>query len=233
MKGADPKRTIDIAMTFWVLKDPGGRTVLVDAGFYREEILKSYGVDAHADFTRPDQALERLRIKPDEVTDVILTHMHSDHVDGADLFPKAQIRIQKEEYAHYAEKPGQPGVSTDPNRALVRLNTLGRVHLVDGDAREILPGVTVYTGGKHTFASQYVGVNTKSGTVVIASDNVYTYENLEKHVPITATLDAKSNLAAQDRMKKIASNPRLIIPGHDPGVFVRFPKPGNGVARLE
>jgi glyoxylase-like metal-dependent hydrolase (beta-lactamase superfamily II) len=69
--------------------------------------------------------------------------------------------------------------------------------------------------------------------VVIASDNVYTYENLEKHVPITATLDAKANLAAQDRMKKIASNPRLIIPGHDPAVFVRFPKPGNGVARLE
>ena len=238
VQGADPKRTIDLAMTFWVLKDPGGRTVLVDAGFYREEILKSYGVGPGADFTRPDKALERLRIKPDEVTDVILTHMHSDHVDGADLFPKAQIWIQKEEYAHYVEKTGRPGgglPGSEPEyiRALVRLNTLGRVHLVDGDAREIIPGVTVYTGGKHTFASQYVGVNTKAGTVVIASDNVYTYENLEKHVPITATLDAKSNLAAQDRMKKIASNPRLIIPGHDPAVFVRFPKPGNGVARLE
>jgi glyoxylase-like metal-dependent hydrolase (beta-lactamase superfamily II) len=227
VKGAAPGRTIDLAMTFWVLKDPGGRTVLVDAGFYRQEIIKSYG--GAADFTRPDKALERLGIKPDEVTDVILTHMHSDHVDGADLFSKAQIWIQKEEYAHYAEKPGQPEYIS----ALVRLNTLGRVHLVDGDAREIIPGVTVYTGGKHTFASQYVGVNTKAGTVVIASDNVYTYENLEKHVPITATLDAKSNLAAQDRMKKIASNPRLIIPGHDPGVFVRFPKPGNSVARLE
>ena len=93
--------------------------------------------------------------------------------------------------------------------------------------------MTVYTGGKHTFASQYVGVNTKAGTVVIASDNVYTYENLEKHIPITMTLDAQSNLAAQERMKKIASHPRLIIPGHDPAVFVRFPKPGNGVARLE
>jgi glyoxylase-like metal-dependent hydrolase (beta-lactamase superfamily II) len=235
VQGADPKRTIDLAMTFWVLKGPGGRTVLVDAGFYRQEVLKVFGV---ADFTRPDKALERLGIKPDEVTDVILTHMHSDHVDGADLFPKAQIWIQKEEYAHYAEKTGRPGggrPGSEPEyiRALVRLNTLGRVHLVDGDAREIIPGVTVYTGGKHTFASQYVGVNTKAGTVVIASDNVYTYENLEKHVPIAATLDAKSNLAAQDRMKKIASNPRLIIPGHDPAVFVRFPKPGNGVARLE
>jgi Metallo-beta-lactamase superfamily len=101
VKGADPKRKIDLAMTLWVLKDPGGRTVLVDAGFYRQEFLKVFGA---ADFTRPDQALERLGIKPDEVTDVILTHMHSDHVDGADLFPNAQFWIQKEEYAHYADK---------------------------------------------------------------------------------------------------------------------------------
>jgi hypothetical protein len=61
----------------------------------------------------------------------------------------------------------------------------------------------------------------------------YLYENLEKHVAIAQTFDAKSNLAAQDRMKKIAASPRLIIPGHDPDVFVRFRKPGNGVARLE
>src|SRR6516225_7208104 len=37
VKGADPKRKIDLAMTFWVLKDPGRRIVRVDAGFYREE----------------------------------------------------------------------------------------------------------------------------------------------------------------------------------------------------
>jgi glyoxylase-like metal-dependent hydrolase (beta-lactamase superfamily II) len=234
VKGAEPGRKIDLAMTFWVLKGPG-RIVLVDAGFYRPEVIKNFGV---GDFTRPDRALERLGIKPDEVTDLILTHMHSDHVDGVDLFPTSQIWIQKDEYAYYVEKAGRSGAGrpvSEPEfvRALVRLKTLGRVHLVDGDAREILPGVTVYTGGKHTFASQYVGVHTKAGTVVIASDNVYTFENLEKHVPIAATLDAKSNLAAQDRMQKIASHPRLIIPGHDPGVFVRFPKPGNGVARLE
>ena len=57
-------------------------------------------------------------------------------------------------------------------------------------------GITCYTGGKHTFQSQYVGVNTKAGTVILASDNMYLYENLEKHVPIAQTLDADSNLRA-------------------------------------
>jgi glyoxylase-like metal-dependent hydrolase (beta-lactamase superfamily II) len=236
VQGAEPQRKVDLAMTFWVLKGPDGRTVLVDAGFYRPQFFKEF--EGIADYTRPDRAVGRLGIKPEEVTDVIITHMHSDHIDGVDLFPKATVWIQKDEFNHYTREvkpPSGKGAPTEQDdvSALVKLNTEGRVRLVDGDAKEIIPGVTVYTGGKHTFASQYVGVNTKSGRMVVASDNVYLYENLDKHLPITATLDAKSNLAAQDRMKQLATNPRMIIPGHDPEVFVRFPKPGNGVARIE
>jgi hypothetical protein len=33
-------------------------------------------------------------------------------------------------------------------------------------------------------------------------------------------------------MRQIASRPEFIVPGHDPEVFVRFPKPGGGVARI-
>jgi glyoxylase-like metal-dependent hydrolase (beta-lactamase superfamily II) len=232
--GADRSRKLDIAMTIWVLKGPSGRTILVDAGYYRPQVLQKY--DA-ADYTRPDRAIERLGIKPDEVTDIIVTHMHSDHADGVDLFPKARVWIQRDEYIYYTgdawQPGGKPAAEPDDILALVKLNIAGRVRLVDGDAREIIPGVTVYTGGRHTYASQFVGVNTKAGRAVIASDNLYLYENLDKHVPIAQTFDAKANLAAQDRMKQIATSPRLIVPGHDPEVFVRFPKPGNGVARVE
>ncbi|HEX3082900.1 MAG TPA: hypothetical protein VHP99_00115, partial [Pyrinomonadaceae bacterium] len=79
----------------------------------------------------------------------------------------------------------------------------------------------------------YVSVRSANGVIVIASDNMYLYENLEKHLPIAQTFDADSNLKAQDRMKQIASRPDLIVPGHDPMVFVKFPKPGNGVAKIE
>ena len=96
-----------------------------------------------------------------------------------------------------------------------------------------MPGITAYTGGKHTYASQYVGVHTAQGTVVVASDNAYLYENLERHAAIAQTLDAQSNLQAQDRMKKIASSPRLIVPGHDPAVFQRFHRAGPGAVNVE
>ncbi|MFI5105057.1 MAG: hypothetical protein ACHP79_09065, partial [Terriglobales bacterium] len=149
-----------------------------------------------------------------------------------------RIWLQRDEYTYYTGEAWQHknthgGIEKDDVVALVKLNMEGRVGLVEGDAQEILPGVTCYTGGKHTYQSQYVGVKTKAGTVVLASDNMYLYENLEKHVPIAQTLDAASNLRAQDRMKQIAGSPRLIVPGHDPAMFERFPKVNERVVRIE
>jgi len=91
----------------------------------------------------------------------------------------------------------------------------------------------VFTGGRHTEASQYASVQTRAGTVVIASDNLYMYENLDRHVPIGSTLDPVSNLAAQDRMVTLAAERRLVIPGHDVAVFSRFPASGKGAVRID
>ncbi len=204
--GADPSRKMDIAMIVWLVRG-GGRNILVDAGFYREQFFKQWKI---RDFKKPSDALAMVNLKPEDITDVIITHMHWDHADGADLFPKARIWLQRDEYVYYTGEAWHAprthgGIDPDDVLALVKMNIQGRVSFVEGDAQEIIPGITCYTGGKHTYASQYVGVNTAVGTVVLASDNVYLYENLDKHVPIAATLDPQSNLKAQDRMRQIAS----------------------------
>lgn len=231
--GADPARRMDIALLFWLVKGEG-RNVLVDCGFYRDQFMKQW---KPADYEKPSVAIERAGLKADNVTDIIITHIHWDHADGFDLFPKAKIWIQKDELEYYAGEAwnGKKRTAADPDDllGLVKLNTQGRVGLVNGDAQEIIPGITCYIGGKHTFQSQFVGVKTAGGTVVLASDNVYMYENIEKHVPIAATLDADSNLRAQDRMKQIASDPRLIIPGHDPAVMTKFPQVAPGVVKIQ
>ena len=77
-----------------------------------------------------------------------------------------------------------------------------------------------------------MGVQTAGGTAVFASDNVYLYENIDKHLPIAQTLDAASNLKAQDRIKTLAANSSLIVPGHDPAVFERYPATADGVVRI-
>jgi glyoxylase-like metal-dependent hydrolase (beta-lactamase superfamily II) len=116
--------------------------------------------------------------------------------------------------------------------ALLKINTAGRLRFVEGDDQEVLPGIRCYIGGKHTRESQYCSVKIAAGTAVFTSDNVYLYENFEKHAPIAQTLDAASNLKAQDRAKSLASDPRLLVPGHDPAVFERFERVSDGVVRI-
>jgi glyoxylase-like metal-dependent hydrolase (beta-lactamase superfamily II) len=234
VKGAAKDRKLDIAMIVWLVRG-NGRNVLIDSGFYRDQFLKAWKVK---DFLKPSDAVAQFGVKPEEITDVIITHMHWDHADGMDLFPRARIWLQKDEYEYYTgeawqQKNTHGGIDEDDVMAAVRLNLQGRLTLVHGDAQEILPGITGYTGGKHTWQSQYVSVRTREGTVVLASDNMYLYENLDKHVPIAQTLDAASNLRAQDRMKQIAAKPSLIIPGHDPAEFERFPRAGVRAVKIE
>src|SRR5215470_295606 len=178
--GADKSRKMDIAMMVWLIKGDG-RNVLFDSGFYREQFMRQW---RPADYQKPSEAIKRAGLKPEDITDVVISHIHWDHADGFDLFPKARIWIQKEELEYYAGEAwqGHARTAADPDvlLSLVRWNTQGHVNLVNGDAQEIMPGITAYIGGKHTWQSQFITVNTASGTVVLASDNVYMYENLEK-----------------------------------------------------
>ena len=231
--GADTARRQDLALTIWLARVPGGRNVLMDAGFYRSKFVERW---KPVQYERPSAALARLGLRAEDITDIIISHVHWDHLDGADLFPRARIWIQREEYEHYVDSAGRPRsamIDSADATMLAGLAYDGRVELIAGDSVEILPGIRVYTGGKHTFASQYATVETAGGAVVLASDNAYLYENLERHRPIAQTLDSLSNLRAQQRMGRLAHTPSLIVPGHDPAVFVRFPLPGNGVARIQ
>ena len=227
--GANPSRTIDVPVMVWLLKG-NGRQVLIDSGFYRQKFIDRWKV---RDFRTPAAAAEAAGVKPEAITDIIISHVHWDHVDGVDLFPNATVWIQREEYRYYTGEAWQSGathggVDEEDMRVLLNINLRGHLRFVDGDDQEIIPGVRCYTGGRHTWASQFVSARLATGTAVFTSDNVYLYENLDKHVPIAQTLDAVSNLKAQDRIKALASNPRLIVPGHDPAVFTRFPSTGDG-----
>ena len=233
--GAERGRTLDVPVMVWLLKGSNDRRVLVDSGFHRQKFLDQW---KPRDYRTPAAAVEAAGVKPDAITDIIISHAHWDHVDGVDLFRNATVWIQREEYQYYTGAAWQArsthgGIDAEDMHALLELNTRGRLRFVEGDDQEIIPGLRGYTGGKHTWASQYVSAKTAAGTAVFTSDNVYLYENLDKHAPIAQTLDAASNLKAQDRIRALASDLKLIVPGHDPAVFERFPAVADGIVRIK
>jgi glyoxylase-like metal-dependent hydrolase (beta-lactamase superfamily II) len=229
---ADSARRIDIAMMVWALRAPTGKTILIDAGFHRDKFITQW---KPRDYQTPAQALQRAGVRAQDVTDVIITHIHWDHADGVDLFPNARIWIQADEFNYYVGPAGEPlhqAIDRDVSAMFRQLQQRGRIELISQPDAQILPGIRVHSGGKHTYASQFVSVRTAAGIVVFASDNAYLYENIERRVPIAQTLDAEANVRAQGTMLELAAEPRLIIPGHDPAVFTRFPLVRDGVVAI-
>lgn len=231
--GSPRGENIPIAMVVWVIKG-NGRTILFDSGFHHPDWIQRFHV---TDYMRPDSAVREAGVDPDSVTDIVISHAHWDHMGGLDLFPKAEVWIQKAEYQYYTGAAWQPGGhhgGIDPRdvAVLVQRNTEGKVHWIDGDDVEIFPGIRAYTGGRHTFASEYLLVQSDP-PYILASDNCYLYRNLDEHRPVATFTpeDSTANLKAQARMLELAGSKDRIVPGHDPLQFQRFPTHGR-VARI-
>src|SRR6202167_2723076 len=224
-----PSDKVDIAMVVWLIRG-GGHTILFDSGFHRDTFVKDFPMK---DYLRPDEAVKTAGVQPDEVTDIVISHAHWDHMGGIDLFPKAQVWIQKDEYRYYTMDAWQAsgdhgGIDPDDVKQLVQLNTEGRLHLIDGDNVEIFPGIRAYTGARHTYASQYLRVE-GNPPYVLASDNVYLYRNLAEHAASATFNDADhaANVAAQARMIELAGSPARVDPGHDALQFQKFSTHGR------
>jgi len=228
--GAPKDEKTDIAMVIWLIRG-GGRNILFDSGFHRESWFKSFTMN---DYVRPDEAVKLAGVKPEEITDVVISHAHWDHMGGIDLFPKATVWIQKKEFEYYTGEAWQPGgkhggIDADDVKELVQRSKDGRLRLVDGDDVEIIPGIRAYTGARHTYASQYIRVD-GNPPFVLASDNCYLYRNLAERKPgaTFAEGDRAANVFHQGRMVELAGSPDRVVPGHDPKQFEKFPSKENG-----
>ena len=232
--GAPKDKKIDIIFAVWLIRG-GGHNILFDSGFHRERWFKELPIE---NFLRPDEAVKLAGVQPQEVTDVVISHAHWDHMGGIDLFPKAVVWIQEEEFRYYTGPAWQPGgdhggIDPDDVQYLVRLNTEGRLRLVKGDNVELLPGIRAYTGGHHTYASQYLLVEGEP-RFVLASDNDYLYRNLQTHMASATFTDDlwPANIENQERMIQLAGSADRVVPGHDALQFQKYPSQGH-VATLK
>jgi glyoxylase-like metal-dependent hydrolase (beta-lactamase superfamily II) len=223
--GGDP-HDAPMPMDYFVWAVVGSdRVFLVDTGFTADTAARR-----RRQFLRcPVETLKQIGIQPGSVTDVILTHLHYDHVGNFDKLPNARFHLQERELAfatgrHVRYPYFGHGFEVEDIVGMVRLNFERRVELYDGDT-ELAPGLTLHLAPGHTAGLQVVRARTQRGNVVLASDGTHFYENIEKNRPFIAAVDLAAMLDSFRKIERLADSQRHIVPGHDPLVMRRYAPP--------
>jgi glyoxylase-like metal-dependent hydrolase (beta-lactamase superfamily II) len=208
----------------WLVVGPAA-TCVVDTGFTAEMAKQR-----RRTFLRcPAQSLKLLGVDPRAVKDVVLTHMHYDHVGNFDKFPNARFYLQEGEMAYATGRYmryRQLGHSyhVEDVVGMVRLNFKGRVEMGNGSV-EIAPGIVLHPAPGHSAGLQVARVHTRRGWVVLASDATHFYENMATNRPFPTALHIGQMLDAYRIVESLAPSPRHIVPGHDPYVMREYPPP--------
>jgi len=169
----------------------GDRTVLVDTGLGR--LGQAFGCG------RLFESLGRLAVPPADITDVVLTHLHFDHVgwatdEGVTTFPNATYRCAAADWRYFVEEAtpeGRMAASVGaPSPAEKLAPARDRLEVWDGDG-PLLPGIDVRAAPGHTPGSTVIVLSSGSARALLLGDVV--------HCPVELLEDEWSVLVDVDR----------------------------------
>jgi glyoxylase-like metal-dependent hydrolase (beta-lactamase superfamily II) len=216
--GFDSDEPQSLDYFFWVLRYDDF-TVLVDTGF-DPAVAARRGREC---LVPPVDALARLGLPP--VTRVVVTHFHYDHVGNLPAFAGAELLVPERELEFWTGEAGRdPAFAGHVEAAEVAwIAAAGPTTYSGGD--EVAPGVTALSLPGHSPGQ----MGLVADGLVLASDAVHFYEELEQRRPFWVFTDLAAMRASYEVLEAAGG---VIVPGHDPLVMERFPPAGENAVLL-
>ncbi|MCY1137218.1 N-acyl homoserine lactonase family protein [Actinoplanes sp. Pm04-4] len=222
----EPDGPIGMDYFFWVLRN-AERTIVVDTGF-----SATGGANRRrTTLIEPAVAFDALGVDRAAGPPVVVTHAHYDHIGNLDLFANSPLHIAAAEYdfwtGPYATRTlVHHSVEDDEIDHLRLASRQGRVRVFDASV-ELAPGVRVLRIGGHTPGQSVVSVDTTDGVVLLASDAVHYYEELDRNMPFTQVASLIDMYDGFERLKAMRAD--HLVAGHDPDTLARFTPVRSGV----
>jgi glyoxylase-like metal-dependent hydrolase (beta-lactamase superfamily II) len=214
---------------FWLVRNEN-RAVLVDTGFSR----RSGEARGRTLLREPAAALAALQGSRG-IDAVLLTHLHYDHTGNLAMAPGADVLLGEAERrfwsADLAEVAGAELVEPEDLARLDELEREGRVRLLPDEAT-IAPGLRARCVGGHTPGQLVLEVSAAAGEVILASDALHFYEELDGSCLFAHTVDPTAARRALAGLRERAEAGATVVPGHDPLVCERFETIADGVFRV-
>jgi glyoxylase-like metal-dependent hydrolase (beta-lactamase superfamily II) len=220
----DDRNRITLAARAMLLTG-NGRTILVDNGNgtkFSDKLIDIY----HLDNSKNDlnKSLQALGITPNDVTDVILTHLHFDHAGGSTTrengkivptFRNATYYVQKEHWAKAINTNEKDRASFMPDDYLI-LKEAGMLKLVDGEF-ELFPNVSLVQVNGHTSAQQLVKVSDGKTTLLYCCDLFPTISHIP--IPYIMAYDLRPLITLEEKKKILEAATKenwILFFEHDP-----------------
>lgn len=227
-----PDGDLHMEYNFWVLRD-GEKVMLLDTGYDipARDWLGELPVKATPD------GLALLGIDPLEISMVITSHFHYDHIGYLGLFANAQVISGQLEYDYWFGKwrdgtlDGEFTIESDL-RNVKQAEDDGRLRLIS-EPTEVYPGITVYPVGGHCPGELLTLVHSRSGPRIMTVDAAHFYEQVDNEWPFFAYTDLEEMRQALSFINKLAADTgATVIPGHDGRVRDRFPQVPGPAAEI-
>ena len=223
---ADSRNRIDMAMRCLLIEDDN-RLILIDNGLghkYNEKFSGLYAVD-HTHSTL-EKSLNALGFGLDEISDVILTHLHFDHCGGSTTWNpvKEKHELVFEGATHWVQKSHlQWALNPNPREKasffeenLQPIVESGNLRLLDGES-ELFPGISLRIVNGHTEAMQLPLINYKDRQLLFAADLFPSKGHLP--LPYVMGYDVRPLLTLEEReifLPWLVKNEIILMYEHDP-----------------
>lgn len=222
-------QTIRIKTSFQLLEHPKGN-ILFDTGFSKDAILnpdEAWGTSEErlsVPIVSPEMVLSTqlaaVGLKPEDISYVVLTHLHQDHA-GANLeVPGATFICQRKEM-EYAKDPDIPSMRREYKMEEIAPDKLN-YKLIDGEYDLFGDGtVTMFPTPGHTPGCQAVIIRLPdTGPVILAGDAIWTSMLMDEMLIPGICWFAAEYCRSRVKIKQVAQDiGAKILHPHDPGLF--------------